>query len=222
MCERSSLMVLRAWTLFIPSGCILRHKLDNNNCAPSFLRSLCEIGGDCFGPRYFSEGAQLPKKNTEVQNNHRRIKFTQWPKQRWCKVIIVINNRYFDNFVCFMCIFLQKHEENSIFYHFCTHPCKRISISPDVVTIARCDKCANTGCIARDCLFVYAYARKALALIPTSHAEVIITSHNDCAVFRAKLVIIYVDWIALLRRLLTIVHALNTINELLINWIGVW
>ena len=38
--------------------------LDNNNCAPSFLRSLCEIGGDCFGPRYFSEGAQLPKKNT--------------------------------------------------------------------------------------------------------------------------------------------------------------
>ena len=47
--------------------------LDNNNCAPSFLRSLCEIGGDFFGPRYFSEGAQLPKKNTEVQNNHRRI-----------------------------------------------------------------------------------------------------------------------------------------------------
>ena len=29
--------------------------LDNNNCTPSFLRSLCEIGGDCFGPRYFSE-----------------------------------------------------------------------------------------------------------------------------------------------------------------------
>ena len=47
--------------------------IDNNNCAPSFLRSLCEIGGDCFGPRYFSEGAQLPKKHTEVQNNHRRI-----------------------------------------------------------------------------------------------------------------------------------------------------
>ena len=38
------------------------------------MRSLCEIGGDCFGPRYFSEGAQLPKKNTEVQNNHRQIR----------------------------------------------------------------------------------------------------------------------------------------------------
>ena len=46
---------------------------DNNNCASSLLRSLCEIGGDCFGPRYFSEGTQLPKKNTEVQNNPRRI-----------------------------------------------------------------------------------------------------------------------------------------------------
>ena len=31
--------------------------LDNNNCAPSFLSSLCEIRGDCYGPRYFSEGA---------------------------------------------------------------------------------------------------------------------------------------------------------------------
>ena len=28
---------------------------------------------DYFGPRYFSEGAQLPKKNTYVQDNHRRI-----------------------------------------------------------------------------------------------------------------------------------------------------
>ena len=35
----------------------INHKLNNNNCAPSFLRSLCEIGGDCLGPRYFSEGA---------------------------------------------------------------------------------------------------------------------------------------------------------------------
>ena len=102
--------------------------------------------------------------------------FTQWPKQRWCKVIIVINNRYFDNFVCFMCIFLN-HEENSNFYHFYTHPCKRTSISPDVTIIVRCDKCANTVCIARDCLCIYAYARMALAIMPTSHSEVIIRSH---------------------------------------------
>ena len=47
--------------------------LYNNNSAPSFLRSLCEIGGDCFGPRYFSEGMQLPKKKTKVQSSHRRI-----------------------------------------------------------------------------------------------------------------------------------------------------
>ena len=70
--------------------------LDNNNCTPSFLMSLCEIGGDCLGPRYFSEGAakvaQLPKKNIEVQTI--TDEFTRWPKQRWCKDIIVINNRY--------------------------------------------------------------------------------------------------------------------------------
>ena len=43
---------------------------------------------------FLSEGAQLPKKNTEVQNI--TDEFTQWPKQRWCKVIIVIDNRYSD------------------------------------------------------------------------------------------------------------------------------
>ena len=103
--------------------------------------------------------------------------FTQWLKQRWCKVIIVINKRYFDNFVCFVCIFLTKAQRKQHFYHFCTHPCKRISVSPDMTIIARCNKCVNTGCITRDCLCVYAYARMALAIMPTSHAEVIIRSH---------------------------------------------
>ena len=40
----------------------------NNNCAPCFLRSLCEFGGDCFGLRYFSEGAYLPRKKYRGQN----------------------------------------------------------------------------------------------------------------------------------------------------------
>ena len=46
---------------------------DNNNFPPSLFRSLCEIVGDCFGPRYFSSGAALPQKNTSVQNNHLRF-----------------------------------------------------------------------------------------------------------------------------------------------------
>ena len=134
--------------------------------------------------------------------------FTQWPKQRWCKVIIVIDNRYFDNFVCFMCIFWQKHEENSIFYHFCTHPCKQISISPDVMIIARCDKCANTGCIARLLVRLRLLANGArdnTNVTRRSHYHKSLLRDNDRAVFRAKLVIIYVDWIALLRRLLILV-----------------
>ena len=96
--------------------CRAQHYLDNNNYAPSFLRSLCEIGGDCFGPRYFSEGGQLPKKNTVVQDNHRRIH--TMTKKRWCKVIIVIDNRYFDNFVCCMCIFLTKTRRKQHFLSF--------------------------------------------------------------------------------------------------------
>ena len=101
--------------------------------------------------------------------------FTKGQKNKWCKVIIVINNRYFDNFLC---AFSDKNtKKTAFFYHFCTHPCKQISISPDVTIIAGCDKCANTGCIARDCLYVYAYARMGLTIMPTSHAEVIIRSH---------------------------------------------
>ena len=113
---------------------------------------------------------------------------------------------------CVLCVFFwQKHEKNSIFYHFCTHPCKIISMSPDVTIIARCDKCANTGCVARDCLCIYAYVRMALAIKPTSHAEVIIRSHcyviMTAQFFAPELVKIYVDWIALLRRLLMTVNS---------------
>ena len=79
---------------------------------------------------------------------------------------------------CVLCVFFDKNtKKNSIFYHFCTHPCKRIWISPDVTIIARCDKCTNTGCIGRDCLCIYPYVRMALAIMPTSHAEVIIRRH---------------------------------------------
>ena len=46
---------------------------DNNNFAPFIFRSSCEFVGDCFGPRYFFEGAVLPQKNTSAQNNHLRF-----------------------------------------------------------------------------------------------------------------------------------------------------
>ena len=42
--------------------------LDNNNCAPSFLRSLCEIGGDCFDRGIFlrerSSRRKIPRSKT--------------------------------------------------------------------------------------------------------------------------------------------------------------
>ena len=79
---------------------------------------------------------------------------------------------------CVSCVFFDKNTKKQHFFnHFCTLPCKRISINPDVKIIARCDKCANIGCIVHDCLCVYDYARMALAIMSTSHAEVIIRSH---------------------------------------------
>ena len=45
--------------------------LDNNNCAPSILRSLCEIGGFCFGLRYlvfFRGSGSLPYKKINQAN----------------------------------------------------------------------------------------------------------------------------------------------------------
>ena len=131
--------------------------------------------------------------------------FTQWPKQRWCKVIIVINNRYFDNFVCFMCIFWQKHEENSIFIISVLIPVNEFQsvqtwwslrdvISARIRGALRAIVCAFT--LTREC------ARDNTNVTRRSHYQKSLLRDNDRAVFRARLVIIYVDLIALLRRLL--------------------
>ena len=101
--------------------------------------------------------------------------FTQWPKQRWCKDVIVINNRYFDNFVC-LCVFFDKNTKKTAFFVISVLIPVNEFRSGQTWRSLR-DKCANTGCIARDCLCVYAYALMALAIMPTSHAEVIIRSY---------------------------------------------
>ena len=126
----------------------------------------------CIFLRERSSRRKIPRS----QNNHRRI-HTMTETKDGAKLLLSLITATL-TVKCVLCVFFgQKHEENSIFYHFCTHPCNRISISPDWTIIARCHKCANVGCIARDCLCVYAYARMAFAIMPTSHAEVIIRSH---------------------------------------------
>lgn len=80
-------------------------QLDNNNCAPSFLRSLCEIWRWLFWVEVLRKSSSQRKiQRTKTITD----KFTQWPQYRWCKVI-VINNRYFDNFKCFMCLFFYQN-----------------------------------------------------------------------------------------------------------------
>ena len=51
---------------------VYKDHLDNNNCAPSFSRSLCEIGGDCFGPRYFSEEKYRGPKQSPTNSHYDR------------------------------------------------------------------------------------------------------------------------------------------------------
>ena len=68
-------------------------------------------------------------------------------------------------------------------------------------------------------LFVRLRLRVALAIMPTSHAEVIIKSHcyviMTAQFFAQKLVTIYMDWIALLRRLL--IHDKEKQNKRLLS-----
>ena len=162
-----------------------------------------KIGGDCFGPRYFSERSSLrkiPRSKTITDE------FTQWPKQRWCKVINVINNRYFDNFVCFMCIFLTKTRRKRHFFiisvlipvnEFWSVQTWRwlrdvISARIGVRWVRLFERLRLRANGARDNANV---TRR-------SHYQKSLLRDNDRAVFRAKLVTIYVDWMALLHRLL--------------------
>ena len=70
-----------------------------------FLRSLCEIVGDCFETRFFSEASEKYQGTKTITDN-----FTQRLKERWYKVILVINNCYFWH-ICrhFSSIFNEKN-----------------------------------------------------------------------------------------------------------------
>ena len=93
-------------------------ELDKNNYTPSFLRSLCEIGGDCFGPRYFSEGAT--REIARYQSSHQWFSTITETKMVQIKVIIVINDCCFGHFCMhFKCIFLNKNVIKHTSHPFC-------------------------------------------------------------------------------------------------------
>ena len=135
--------------------------------------------------------------------------FTQWPKQRWCKVIIVINNRYFDNFVCFMCIFLTKTRRKQHFFIISVLiPANEFRSVQTWRSLRYVISARIRGALRA--LFVRSRlrangARDNAKVTSRSHYQKSLLLDNDRAVFCAKLVTIYVDWIALLRRLLMII-----------------
>ena len=86
-----------------------------------YKSKLCEIGGDSFWPRHFSEEAQFQKKNYRGTRTVTED-FKQGPKQRWCKAINIINNFYFsDKYfrLHFKCIFLRKCYQLRYFSSIC-------------------------------------------------------------------------------------------------------
>ena len=149
--------------------------LDNNNCAPSFLRSLCENRRWLFWTEVFFWGSAAPEekyrgpKQSPTNSHNDRNK-------DGAKLLLSLTTATL-TISCVLCVFFwQKHEENSIFYHFCTHPCKQISINPDVAITARCDKRANTGCIARVvCAFTLTREWKCQRHTQKSLSKVIVT-----------------------------------------------
>ena len=50
----------------------------NNNFAPSWFQSLCEIDGDCLDASVFFFGRKI------LQLKKITSDFTQWPQKRWC------------------------------------------------------------------------------------------------------------------------------------------
>ena len=149
--------------------------LDNNNCPPSFLRPLCEnwrrlfLGRGIF-LREHSSRRKIPRTKQSPTNSHEDRKIDG------AKLLLsLITNTLTISHV--LCVFFDKNTKKTAFFIISVLNHVNKFQSADVTIIARCDKCANTGCIARDCLCVYAYARMALAIMPTSHAEVIVRSH---------------------------------------------
>ena len=135
--------------------------LNNNYCSPSFLRSLCEIRLDCFGPRYFPDwGSAAPEEKSLYQGTKTITdNFTQWPKQRWCNVIIIINNRYCWHFCMHLkCIFFFY---KNVFKHI-SHPCDHFDQAKHTFT-ARLDKHASMQCI--DTCFLACLRRNTLPCV---------------------------------------------------------
>ena len=123
-------------------------QLDNNNCAPSFLRSLCKIGGDCFGLRYFSEGAekyQGPKQSLTNSHNDQKID--------GAKLLLSLIIALIDILMYFRCNLWRNTLFNLFLHSLSIHPWERILICPGMTIIVyinkrSCAQCSMCACFA--------------------------------------------------------------------------
>ena len=104
--------------VFCVEGCL--------NAKYYFLRSLCAIGGDCF----FHQGIFLRELKSQRKIPRSKTitdELTQWPQNRWCKVIIVIDTCSLHNLMHFWSnsisnilwnLFLTRHVEPMLVWCF--------------------------------------------------------------------------------------------------------
>ena len=108
--------------------------------------------------------------------------------------------------LCVLCVFLDKNtQKNSIFYHFWLIPVNKFwSVQTwrslrDVISARIGVHCARLFVRLRLCANG---SRDNANVTRRSHYQKSLLRDSDRAVFHAKFIIIYVDWIALLRRFL--------------------
>ena len=169
------------------------------------MRSLCEIRGDCFEQRYFSEGTQPPPQKKYWGTKTATFDFTQW--LLWCKAIIVIDNRYFWHFcMYFKNIFSIEMLLNIILVHLLwrTHPCVNILISSKTCSLRGV---TNTLLHVRNALThvsSHVQGKNMLTFTPETLRvikwEFVVLYHNDMQHLACKLGIILPDFNTLIRR----------------------
>ena len=108
-----------------------------------------------------------PKTNTD--------EFTKWPKQRWCKVIIVINNRYLDILKCILGVIYETNTSLNL----CLTQCLSIPVREfrSVQTWRSSRNVINVHVRGVVLALVWRFKGKMHFGLMTSHMRVIMRSH---------------------------------------------
>ena len=175
------------------------------------MRSLCENRRWLFWAEEFFWGSAAPEEKCRGPKQSLTNSHNDRNKDGAKLLLSLITTTL--TILCVLCVFFwQKHEENNIFIMSVLIPENEFR---PVQTWRSLRDVISARIRGAFCAIVCAFslranrARDNANVTRRSHYQKSLLSDNDLAVFRAKLVIIYVDWITLLRRLLIF----NNVNK---------